>query len=461
MKFQHLIDERVKLFEDNKTVLDRAEKEKRTPTADENAEISKREARAREIKETLTRQEELDAEERDLAKYGESRGRKTGTVVADPSDEPTAEEQQLAFRGWAAGKYATPEAREAAKRCGFDIGQPYIDMASKVVLNSKGEAVRAYLPVRVNSSGDVVESRGVIDARARARVEGRVLSVGTTTAGGNSVSNEMMVAFTEKMKWYAFVEGQATGIDTETGGTLPWPTVSDTANTGRVLAESTAATTTTDPTFGVTNLGAFKLSSDAVLVSYELLQDSFINLESWLGSALGKRLGRISNTKFTTGAGTTEPAGIITGATTSAAAATNAFTLDEVITLIHAVDKAYRGLPNTGFMFHDTIAAYLRKFKDGEGRYLWEPTVQNGQPDRFMGYPVFINNDMDSALTTAKKLVAFGNVEQAYVVRRAGATRFLRDDSIKVAEHQIYFEAIRRADGNTVDSTAFKVLTLA
>lgn len=449
MKHQHLVDERVKLFEDTKKVLDAAEKEKRALTAEENENIAKRNARAAEIKATLTTISEQEAEERELAAYdkSESRGRKTQTSLSDNGAEPTAEEQALAFRGWMRGKFAKPEEREAAQHCGLDIANPEIYLGAKVVRGADGKLERRYVPVRVKGQGDIVEARA--------------LSVGTTTAGGNAVSNEMMQAYTEKMKWFARIEDEAAGVDTETGGTLPWPTVSDTANSGRVLAEATAATTTTDPTFGVVNLGAFKLSSDGVLVSYELLQDSFINLDTYLGSALGRRIGRISNTKFTVGAGTTEPAGLITGATTSAAAATNAFTLDEVITLIHAIDKAYRGLPNTQFVMHDTIAAYLRKFKDGQGRYMWEMSTQLGQPDRFFGYPVLINNDMDSALTTGKKLVGFGNIEQAFVVRRAGAVRFLRDESIYVKEHQVYFEALRRADSGVVDTTAFKVLTLA
>jgi HK97 family phage major capsid protein len=68
---------------------------------------------------------------------------------------------------------------------------------------------------------------------------------------------------------------------------------------------------------------------------------------------------------------------------------------------------------------------------------------------------------MDSALTTGKKLLAFGNLRLGFVIRQAGSVRFVRDDSIKIAEHQIYFEAIERGDSAVVDATAIKHLALA
>jgi len=83
------------------------------------------------------------------------------------------------------------------------------------------------------------------------------------------------------------------------------------------------------------------------------------------------------------------------------------------------------------------------------------------QPDRLFGYPVSINNDMDSALTTGKKLLAFGNLGLAYVLRDAGTVRFVRADELYVLTHQVMFEASQRSDGNVIDSTAIKVLALA
>lgn len=433
-----LVEERAKLWTENNALLDA------NPgglSGEQQAEFDKRELRMKEIRGTLDRVELHEAEERAL---GESRGRRTDSVIADSA--PTPEMQQLAFRGWCLGRHATEEMRNAAAVCGVRMDLPHIDVAPRIV-ERNGKRVQEFVAVRTNPNGDI---------------ESRALSIGTTTAGGNSVPNEVMRAYYEVQKWYGRVREMAMVVQTETGATLPWPTVNDTANTGRVLGEATAATTTTDPSFGVVNLGAFKFSSDAVLISWELLQDSFIDLATFMGTMLGRRIGRIQNTKFTVGAGTTEPKGVITGATVGkTAAATNAFTFDEVIDLVHSLDPAYRGLPDTGFMIHDTIAAYVRKMKDGTGRYVWEPGLQLGQPDRLLGFAASINNDMDSALTTGKKLLAFGNLKLGFLVRDAGAVRIVRSDEKYVLEHQVMFEASQRADSNVIDTTAIKVLALA
>jgi HK97 family phage major capsid protein len=125
------------------------------------------------------------------------------------------------------------------------------------------------------------------------------------------------------------------------------------------------------------------------------------------------------------------------------------------------VDKAYRNLPGAGFVAHDTIIKQLRLFKDGVGRYMWQPAYVLGQPDTILGYPLNTNNDMDSALTTGKKLLGFGHAASAHVIRDAGATRFVRTDEKYVLEHQVAFLAWQRGSSETVDTTAFKVLTLS
>lgn len=462
MKVKELIDQRVKLHEDAKAIWAKAEKEKRNLTAEEREQVRTLNGKVDELRKQIDElaagaeeEKELrsvhEAEERVLS---ESRGRQTGGPTTAPAPGAvSARDANLAFRGWALGKQARPEMIEAAQRCGTRIDLPFFDMAVRTVWGADGRPVKSYVPVPTLGSGD-------IDVRRLEAEEQRAMSVGTTTAGGNFVPNEMMRRFTEIQKWYGRVADLAELVTTETGATLPWPTADDTGNTGEIKTEGTSANAA-DPTIGIVNLGAFTLSSKRVPVSWELLQDSFVDIATLLGSMLGRRIARFKNTKFTVGAGTTEPKGLITGATTVAAAATNGFTADEVISLIHAVDKAYRALPETGFMLHDTILAYIRKMKDGQGRYLWEPSLQAGQPDRLYGYPCEPNNDMDSAVTTGKKLVAFGNIRQAFVVRMAGATRFIRDESILVQQHQTYFEAWERGDSNVVDSGAVKVLTLA
>lgn len=406
----NLNEQRVKLNEDVKAILDRADAEKRAVTPEEKQSIDRMDADIQAIKDTLAARDRQAAEERAL---GESAGRRTTTQISTPGGYSP----ELVVRAWARGEAVTDAEREACAHFGVRASQREFDI--------------------------------------------RALSVGTTTAGGNAVANEIMRSFMEMQKWYGRVENVATAINTDTGATLPWPTMDDTSNTGRLLAEATGATTTTDPTVGVVNLAAYKMSSDAVIVSEEVLQDSSVNLSQYLGAALGTRVGRIKNTYFTTGTGTSQPGGVQVKATLGkTASATNAITLDEIIDLSHAVDIAYRQGPSTAFMMNDAVAAYVRKLKDSNNQYYWQMAVQQGQPDRLFGFPVIINNDCDSAFSTNKRLVLFGDFSK-YVVRTAGGILLRRSDDVYFLNHQSVFEASQRVDGNLIDTTAVKYLRTA
>lgn len=406
-----LLEKRVKLNEEVKAILDKADAEGRAVNGEEKAKIDAIDAEIDAIKTTAEARAKQLAEEKLL---NESRGRRTDPSISDDSRP----DPNLALRAWAqAGEGMTPEMRASAAHFGINPAAKQLDL--------------------------------------------RALSVGTTTAGGNSVANEMMRAYMEIMKWYGRVEGLATVVNTETGATLPWPTVDDTANTGRLLTEGTGATTTTDPSFGVVNLAAYKFSSDAVILSMEVLQDSSMNLAQYLGSALGTRIGRIKNTYFTTGSGSSQPGGVqVKASLGKTASATNAITLDEVVDLIHSVDIAYRYSPSSSLMMSDAVAAYVRKLKDSQNRYLWEMSNQVGQPDRLFGFPVIINNDQDATFATNKRLVLFGDFSK-YVVRNAGPLQVLRSDDLYILNHQSVFLGVQRSDGNLIDTTAVKYLRTA
>ena len=141
-----------------------------------------------------------------------------------------------------------------------------------------------------------------------------------------------------------------------------------------------------------------------------------------------------------------------------------AFTADELLTLIHSLDPSYRALSSTGFMMHDSVLLYVRKFKDSNGQYLWQAGLSAGIPDRLAGYPVAINQQMTGTTSnvpvTATKHVLFGAYEK-YVVRDVASVRFYRLEERYRDLDQTAFIAFKRVDARALNTSALKVLLQA
>lgn len=247
---------------------------------------------------------------------------------------------------------------------------------------------------------------------------------------------------------------------TPTGNPVPWPTIDDTGNSGALLAEETTIGDTLAATTAAVTFNAYKYSSKPIKMSAELLEDNAVGLGELAGSLLGERLGRAIGAATTTGTGSSQPNGIVTasaaGITTASA---TAITGDEVIGLVHSVDPAYR-VNSSGFMMHDNVLLYVRKLKDGQGQYLWQPGLQAGVPERLLGYPITINQHMASTIATGNKTVLFGDF-QKFIIREVGAVRFYRLEELYRATDQTGFVAFMRIDSDTIQSAAIKRITQA
>lgn len=311
------------------------------------------------------------------------------------------------------------------------------------------------------------DQRSVLQGRmVNFGAEGRALAVGTGSAGGYTVPEGFWNKITEAKAAYGGVASVANIITTDTGADLPWMTNDDTANKGAILAEGVAISEQ-DVSFGTKSLGAYLYTSKLVRVSYQLLQDSSIDIESFLARKFGERLARIHNDHYTTGTGTAQPDGIVTGATTGkTTAGATAITFAEIIDLIHSVDPAYRQGPGVGFMFSDGVLAYLRKVKDdsggvGVGRPLWEPSVQVGQPNTIHGYPYVINQSMQGSVASGTTTALFGDFNAGYVIRRVRGVQTVRLDERYAEYLQVGFFAFDREDGTKDDTAAYKALVQA
>ena len=227
-------------------------------------------------------------------------------------------------------------------------------------------------------------------------------------------------------------------------------------STATVIGEGSAISES-DPTFSAfLTLGAFKYSF-LVQVSLEMLEDTGVDLLGYMGTNVGQALGLAVNAGLTTGTGTTQPTGIVTSAgsgITGGTGVAGAFTTNNVIDLVYSTDNAVRRLPGFGIMGGATAMAAARKLQDGNGSYVWQPSLQAGQPDRLLGYAVFENPSMAAVATSAKSRIA-GDLK-SYMVRQVGGIRLDRSDDFAFADGLVTFRAIFRVDGGLPQSAHVK-----
>ena len=299
--------------------------------------------------------------------------------------------------------------------------------------------------------------------------EKRAQGVGTGSAGGYTVPQGFWAKVTETMKYYGgVVAAGAETINTDRGDDLPWPTNDDTSNEGALLSENTQISEQ-DLTYGQKELGGYMYTSKLIRVALQLIQDAGVDAEGFVSRKAGERLGRIHNNHQTVGTGSSQPQGVITGATTGKTTASGtAITYNEIVDLIHSVDVAYRQAPPTdvAFMLHDLVLAYVRKIRDdsggsGLGRPIWEPSVQVGVPDSLLGYRVVVNNHMASTVATTNKTIAFGNFRAGYVVRNINGGQLMRLEERYADYLQVGFFAFGRMDALVQDTSAVKLLVQA
>ncbi len=303
--------------------------------------------------------------------------------------------------------------------------------------------------------------------------EFRDMGVGVNSLGGFFVPQGFVYDVEEALKYYGDMLNVAEIMDTATGQPLPYPTDNDTTIAGELIGEGQQVTAQ-DVTIGHITYGAFKFSTKMIKVSIELLQDSAFDLDSYLRKKMAVRLGRILNTKFTVGAGTTEPNGIITAMVAnngapavgftatgvpviaqgsnandgSGSTGTNSIGYADLVNLEHSVDPLYRR--GAKFMFHDSTLRFLKTLLDKFGRPLWVPGVTSNSPDTILDYEYSINNDMDQ-IGASKNTVAFGQLNK-YLIRRVKELAVLRLSERFADYGQVAFLGFARYDGNLLDA---------
>ena len=280
------------------------------------------------------------------------------------------------------------------------------------------------------------------------------MSTTTGSEGGYTVQTEVATRLLDQLKLFGGMRAVSTVIQSDKGNDIQFPTSDGTAEVGELIGQNTTATAA-DPTFGTLTHSVYKYSSKIVAVPYELLQDSQIDVESFVRNRLAERLGRIQNTHFTTGTGTGQPKGAVVAAAlgkTGANGQTTSVIADDLIDLVHSIDPAYRALGRCRFMMNDASLAKVRKLKDTNGRPILTPgdyPLSGMMADSILGFPVAINQDVASMAASAKSIL-FGDFSYYTIRDVMGMTLFRFEDSAYAKLGQVGFLAWMRTGGNLV-----------
>lgn len=220
-----------------------------------------------------------------------------------------------------------------------------------------------------------------------------------------------------------------------------------------------AAYTESNTRFSQVSLAAHKLGT-LIKVSEELLNDSAFDLMAYLSDEFGRRLGNAEEQAFLTGTGTNQPTGILTDTTgTSAgstAAKTDTLTFDDLIDLFYSLKAPYR--QNAVFLMSDDTIKTIRKLKDKNDQYVWQPSVQAGQPDRILNCPVYTSPYMPN-LAAGNKPILFGDFNYYWIADRQGRT-FKRLNKLYAVTGQVGFLGSQRVDAKVILPAAIKTLAM-
>ena len=219
-----------------------------------------------------------------------------------------------------------------------------------------------------------------------------------------------------------------------------------------------AAYTESNPTFGQKQIDAFKLT-DLVRVSIELLQDAAFDIEGYIIKEFSYAFGVAEEQAFCVGTGVNQPTGIFTadgseiGVTAGSA---TAVTIDDVINLVYSLKAPYR--KNAKFLMNEATVSLIRKLKDGNGNYLWQPSVQAGQPDKILGYDVF-TTPFAPTIAGGALAIAFGDFSNYWIGDRGGRT-VQRLNELYATNGQVGYVATERVDGKVILPEAIKLLKM-
>ena len=245
------------------------------------------------------------------------------------------------------------------------------------------------------------------------------LQVGELSEGGYTVPDEFEHQLVEALQEENIMRGLVHVITTASGD-RKIPLVTNYGNASWIEEEQQIPES--DVAFGQISLGAHKLAT-AIRISQELLQDSAFDMAAFITHEFQRRAGAAEEEAIISGDGSHKPIGLLhdtLGAQVGVTAASStAITADELIDLQHSLKSGYRR--KAAFIMNDAAIKALRKLKDGQGQYLWQPSIREGVPDMVLNTRVYMSNYMP-LLEAGKKVILYGDYSYYWLADRAGRT---------------------------------------
>ena len=366
----------------------------------------------------------------------ESHRTEKGTLTAEDDATYTQMEQEINDLGKEIARLERQEALEA--ELNRPVNQP---------LTSKPGSGRGEEPKTGRASDEY--RKAMLDAfRSNFKRVSNILQEGVDADGGYLVPEEYDHRLIDTLSEENIMRRLATTITTSGEHKINIAATKPAAS----WIEEGGALTFGDATFSQILLDAHKLHV-AIKVTEELLYDNAFNLEGYILDQFGKALGNAEEDAFLNGDGTGKPLGLFsaTGGGTVAGTLTAAIKSDDMLDLVYALKRPYR--KKASFIMNDKTLSSLRKLKDNNGAYIWQPSYQAGEPDRVLGYAVH------TSAYAPEDAIAFGDYKY-YNIGDRGTRSFSELRELFAGNGMIGYVAKERVDGKLILPEAVQILKL-
>ena len=375
----------------------------------------------------------------------ETHRRENGTLSAEDDATYAKMEQEISDLGREISRLERQEAMDA--ELSKPVNTPITTRPGAAKEETKtGRASDAYRKNFWNAMRSKAPDRSITDS----------LQIGTDSEGGYLIPDEFERNLLSGLEENNIFRTLANIIQT-TSGDRKIPIVASHGSAAWVDEEG--AYSESDDAFAQITLGAYKLGT-MMKVSDELLNDSVFDLENYLSGEFARRIGNAEEDAFINGDGVGKPTGILAakggadiGVTTSSG---TAFTADDLINLYHSLLTPYR--KKAVWLMNDSTVQFIRKLKDSNGQYLWQPSLVAGTPNTILGCPVMVSRYMPE-IGAGNKAVAFGDFSYFWIADRQGRS-FMRLNELFAAHGQVGFRGSQRVDGKLILPEAIKVMQM-